>query len=189
MNLRVLSLALLVAAAGLAGWTAMERFTFAGGSRVWVEGTSTVHDWTCSATQISGSLDATPAQAGLSGLSGLTVTVPVNALDCDNGTMNGKMREALGTSAIRFTASSARVGAASGGRFPVEVDGQLTIHGTTRAQRIQAQGQDLGNGRYRFTGSVPVTMSQFGVTPPTAMLGTLRTGDRVTVRFDVTIAR
>jgi polyisoprenoid-binding protein YceI len=189
MNLRVLSLALLVAAAGLAGWTAMERFTFAGGSRVWVEGTSTVHDWTCSATQISGTLDATAVEAGLSALSGLTVTVPTGSLDCNNGTMNGKMRDALGTSAIRFTAANARVGAPSGGRFAVEADGQLTVMGTTRAQRVQAQGQALGDGRYRFTGSVPVTMSQFGVEPPTAMLGTLRTGDRVTVRFDVTVAR
>jgi polyisoprenoid-binding protein YceI len=189
MNTRLLTLGLLVAAVGLAGWAAMERYSFAGGSRVWVEGTSTVHDWTCSATQVSGTLDAVTAEAGLSGLSGLTVTVPVNALDCDNGTMNGKLRDALGTAAIRFTASNARVGAPGGGRFTVETDGQLTIRGTTRAQRIQAQGQALGGGRYRFTGSVPVTMSQFGVTPPTAMLGTLRTGDRVTVRFDVTVAR
>ena len=189
MNLRILSLGLIVAVAGLVGWTVMEQYSFAGGSRITVEGTSTVHDWHCSATQITGSLDATPAATGLSGLGSLTVTVPVNALDCGNGGMNGKLRDALGASAIRFVASNARVGTANGNQFAVEATGQLTIHGTTRAQRVQAQGQDLGNGRYRFTGSVPVTMSQFGVTPPTAMLGTLHTGDRVTVSFDVTVAR
>jgi polyisoprenoid-binding protein YceI len=189
MNARTLTFSLLVAVVGLAGWAALERFSFERSSRVWVEGTSTVHDWTCNAEQITGALDATPAEAGLTGAGGLTVTIPVAGLDCDNGTMNGKLREALGASAIRFTASSVRAATPSGGRFAVEASGQLTIRGTTRAQRVQAQGQALGGGRYRFTGSVPVTMSQFGVTPPTAMMGTLRTGDRVTVRFDVTIGR
>ncbi len=32
-------------------------------------------------------------------------------------------------------------------------------------------------------------MSEFGVDPPRAMMGTLRTGDRVTVHFAVTAAR
>lgn len=187
MKLRAFTFGLLVAAAGLAGWAVMQQFTFAAGSRVTVEGTSTVHDWTCTATQISGSFNATAAEAGLTGMGGLTVTIPVAALDCNNGTMNGKLREALGTSAIRFTAPNVAAAAASGGRFAVDASGQLTIKGNARATRVQAQGQALGGGRYRFTGSVPVTMSQFGVTPPTAMMGTLRTGDRVTVRFDVTV--
>ncbi|MDX1419898.1 MAG: YceI family protein [Rubricoccaceae bacterium] len=189
MTPRAFSLALLVAVAGLAGWAALERFTFASGSRITVEGTSTVHDWTCTAGSFTGAFDAAVAEAALSGINGLAVTVPVGALDCNNGTMNGKLRDALGASAIRFVASTVRATPPSGGRFAVEADGQLTIRGATRAQRVQAQGQVLRDGRYRFTGSVPVTMSQFGVDPPTAMLGTLRTGDRVTVRFDVTVSR
>jgi hypothetical protein len=31
-------------------------------------------------------------------------------------------------------------------------------------------------------------MTNFGVDPPTAMLGALRTGETVTIRFDVTAA-
>jgi polyisoprenoid-binding protein YceI len=190
MNARfLLPSALLVAVLLLAGWQAMERLTFQSGSRVTVSGTSTVHDWECSATQVTGSLDGATTEAALTGITALTVTIPVNALDCRNGTMNGKLREALGASALRFTLGTARVGTVNGGRFGVDTNGQLTIHGTTRAQRIQAQGQPLANGRFRFTGSFPVTMSQFGVAPPTAMMGTLRTGDRVTVSFDVTVGR
>jgi polyisoprenoid-binding protein YceI len=189
MNLRALSLSVLAVTLALAGWTAMERFTFQPNSLITVEGTSTVHDWECTASQFTGTLDGATSPSALTGITGLAVTVPINALDCDNGTMNGKLREALGSSAIRFTLSNARVGNVNGGRFGVEANGQLTIHGTTRAQRIQAQGQALGNGLYRFTGSVPITMSQFGIQPPTAMMGTLRTGDRVTVNFAVTAGR
>ncbi len=179
----------LTLALGLAGWQALTEYTFTSDSRVWVEGTSTVHDWECNAGQLSASMDATPSGNGLSAISALTVTVPVAGLDCGNGTMNGKLRSALGTSPIRFTLSRARVGTTTAGRFLVEADGQLSIHGTSRAQHIQGHGQALSNGRYRFTGEVPVTMSQFGVDPPRAMMGTLRTGDQVTVKFDVTAAR
>ena len=187
MKLRALTFGLLATVVGLTGWAAAQQFTFASGSRVTVEGTSSVHDWTCTAAQVSGALDATAANGALTNATSLTVNIPVAALDCNNGTMNGKLRDALGASAIRFVASNIRVGTPNGNAFAIDANGQLTIKGTARAQRVQAQGQVLGNGRYRFTGSVPVTMSQFGVTPPTAMMGALRTGDRVTVRFDVTV--
>ena len=189
MNARLLiaSLALVL---GLAGWHAASvRYTFASGSRVWVEGTSTVHDWTCEADQTTATLDATPSGGGLSAITALTVTSPVAQMDCGNRIMNGKLRDALGTSPIRFSLTRARVGTVSNGRFLVEADGQLTIQGTTRTQRVRATGRALSNGRFQFTGEVPVTMSQFGVDPPRAMAGTLRTGDQVTVKFDVTAAR
>lgn len=185
-----LPLALAAVVLGLAGWhIATERYTFTTGSRIWVEGTSTVHDWSCDADQVSATLDGTASSGALSSISALTVTTPVAGMDCDNRTMNGKLRDALGTSPIRFTLTNARVGSATNGRFLVEADGRLTIHGTTRAQRVRASGRALSGGRFQFTGEVPVTMSQFGVDPPRAMAGALRTGDRVTVKFDVTAAR
>jgi hypothetical protein len=189
MKRNVLLSGLLIAVVGLVGWASMERFSFASGSRIWVEGTSTLHAWTCNAPQINGTLDATSNETGITGITGLTVAVPVSALDCDNGTMNGKLRDALGASGIGFTLNDARVGNVNNGRFAVEANGLLTIRNTTRSYRIAAEGREVGNGQYRFTGSVPITMSDFGVRPPTALLGTIRTGDRVTVHFDVTVAR
>ena len=189
MNARLTLPFALVAALVVAGWMALPRYTFAPGSRVWVEGTSTIHDWECTTGQVSATLDATPSGNGLTAISALNISTPASALDCGNGTMNGKARDALGSSPIRFTLSDARVGSPNAGHSLVEGTGQLTIHGTTRSQRIQARGQALSNGRFRFTGEVQVTMSQFGVAPPRAMAGTLRTGDQVTVKFDVTATR
>lgn len=179
----------LIALLGLVGWQTAPRFSFTSDSRVWVEGTSTVHDWSCDAEQVSSALDATVASGAITGIGGLTVTVPVSGMECGNGTMNGKLRDALGSSPIRFALTSARVGQPNNGRFLVEATGQLTINGTTRTQTVRATGRALSGGRFQFTGEVPVTMSQFGVDPPRAMMGTLRTGDRVTVKFDVTAAR
>ncbi|WP_412068612.1 YceI family protein [Rubrivirga sp. IMCC43871] len=182
------SFTLLALMLGLAGWLVVERYTFTDASRVWVTGTSTVHDWSCDA-DVTATLDATTASGALTGLSALTVSTPVAQMDCDNGTMNGKLRDALGSSPVRFVLTTARVGTPNNGRFLVEADGRLTIHGTTRTQRVRAQGRVLSGGRFQFTGEVPVTMSQFGVDPPRALAGTLRTGDAVTVHFDVVATR
>lgn len=178
----------LLALVALAGWSVLPRYTFTSGSRVWVEGTSTVHDWECDAP-VTSALDASLSGAAIAGISGLTVTAAPSAMECGNGTMNGKLRDALGSAPIRFTLTNARVGQPNNGRFLVEATGRLTIHGTTRTQTVRANGRVLNNGRFQFTGEVPVTMSQFGVDPPRAMAGALRTGDRVTVKFDVTAAR
>ncbi len=193
MTSRFLPSIALLSVLSLAGWIAAdEPLTFVRGGTITVEGTSNVHGWDCTTTQFTGNADGALAATGITGLSALSVSIPVAQIDCDNGTMNTKLREALRASAapnIRFVLGNAAVSTPRSNRFNVNAGGQLTIAGQTRPVTFTAQGQALANNRYRFTGSVPVTMSQFGVRPPTAMMGTMRTGDRVTVRFDVTLAR
>lgn len=185
MKTRLFFLMFASAAILLAGWNSTPDYSFASGSKVWVEGTSSVHDWSCEAGRINGGITA---ESGLSTISALTVTIPVSSMDCDNGTMNGKLRNALdGSPNISFTLANARVGSVNNGRFAIQASGTLAINGVSRTMNINATGQPLSNGRVKITGSVPFAMSRFGVDPPTALLGTLRTGDNVTVRFDVTV--
>ena len=183
---------LLLAAAALAAAGFASFAGFEPNGRVRIEGTSNVHDWHCTAPRYTGEFAGTGQGDALTSIDRLTFTVPVAGIDCRNGTMNGKLRDALKASAnptVRYTLQSARVGAASGGRFPVTATGQLTVAGQTRPVTMTVQGQALGGGRYRFTGSAPVSMREFGIERITAMMGTMRVGDRVTVDFDVTVAR
>ncbi|CAN5509793.1 hypothetical protein BH23BAC4_BH23BAC4_14150 [soil metagenome] len=193
MKTRTLStIAVAAVVVALAGWaTFSNTYTLQSGGRIAIDGTSNVGSWDCETRNFSGSLTANPVQAGFSSVGALVVSVPVAQIDCGNGTMNTNMRNALNASqhaAVRFTLPNAQVTAPSGGRFTVRGNGSLTIAGNTQQTAITAQGQALNNGRVRFTGSVPVTMSRHGIRPPTAMLGTMRTNDAVTVRFDVTVA-
>lgn len=175
----------LAALAVLPAWnTPLPPFSIASGT-VRVAGTSNVHDWHCTSSRLTGSFQGEANGAALASVSNLTVTVPVATLDCRNGTMNGNLRRALNASAqpnIRFTLASATVS----GRT-LTGSGQLTINGTTKAVAIRADAAPADGGGFRITGSVPVVMSQFGVTPPVAMMGAMRTGDRVTVSFDVVV--
>ncbi|MCH7639733.1 MAG: YceI family protein [Bacteroidetes bacterium] len=189
MKTHLFFLVLAVAALVVAGWNVTpNQYTFASGSRVWVEGTSTIHDWSCQAGQINGNVTAEPVTDRLTAISGVTVTIPISSMDCGNGTMNGKLRDALAAAPnISFSLSSAQVGSVNNGLFAIRASGSLSIAGVTRTMNISATGRALSNGRFRITGSVPFAMSRFGVDPPTAMLGTIRTRDDVIVGFDVTV--
>ena len=46
----------------------------------------------------------------------------------------------------------------------------------------------LADGHVRFTGQHPMLMSDFGMDPPSAMFGQLRTADEVVVHFDLVVA-
>ena len=41
------------------------------------------------------------------------------------------------------------------------------------------------DGALRVTGKVPITMTEWGIKPPTLMMGTIKVGQVVTVQFDL----
>ena len=167
------------------------RFTMTPQSKLWVEGTSTVHDWTCEATTFDGQLDA--LSDAVENVQGAAVRVPTKALECKNGTMNKKALDALKADkapTISYALTSATPsGTDANGAFTLDTKGQLTIAGKTLPVTMTVTGEKGADGRLHFKGQVPVLMSDFGITPPTAMLGTMKTGDKVVVGFDIIAAR
>lgn len=173
----------------LAGWslaTLSMRYTLAPESTMRIEGTSSVHDWACTVEQVQGWVDMDAAAVAVAKVE---VTVPVEAIACKNKTMDKKVRKAFNVEAhpvIRYTFSAAEVQAgAEEGPVVLNTTGRLTMAGTARDLSMAVTGERLADGRLRFSGQVPLLMTDFGIKPPTALLGTLKTGDRVVVHFDV----
>lgn len=192
MQRSLISTSLVLTMLLIAGWVATPaRFTFQPESQVWVEGTSSLHDWTCQVNEFGGLLEA--ASAAMENLNQVRVTVPVEQLKCKNGTMNKKTYKALASDdhpAITYELKSATLNASEAdGIFQLETTGALTIAGTTRDVEMTVNGEPLDDGMVRLIGSLPLLMTDFGVDPPSAMLGTLKTGNEVTVHFDVVVAR
>lgn len=174
----------------LAGWAALrapvQLVVQPDQSTLRVEGTSSLHDWTCEATTLSGTLDveAAPEAAALVAIAKVKVTVPAAALECNNGTMNRKTRDALKADEapeIRYTLQRA----AFRGDGTVEATGLLRLAGVERAVTMTVKTLPAKDGGFRFTGSLPLKMTDYDIKPPTAMLGALKTGDRVVVSFDI----
>jgi hypothetical protein len=157
------------------------------GSRVWVSGTSTARSFRCESSQVEGVAQVPTAELSqLSEVTGARVTIPVAALDCHNTTMNGHMRTALKAAQapnISLQVNSATVSHAGDGSA-ARLTGELTIAGTTRPVTLDATVVSDA-GQLRVRGTKAIVMTEYGVRPPSLMLGAMRVNPNVTVGFDV----
>ena len=171
-TLAILTLALAALAAGA------ERFVPATGSMIRVEGTSTLHDWKMEGASIDGQIDTTRPNA--------TVTIPVASIKSSHTKMDKLMTEALKAKdhpEIRYELVEATGIPANAATFTTKTRGKLTIAGVTREIAMDVQAARNTDGRYILTGTAPVKMTAFGIKPPVAMMGTIRTADDVKVTF------
>ena len=179
-----LGLVFLAAAAAFRGQLALKP-----DSRLWIDGGSTLRDWSCRATQLDATIDGdatAPAEvlAGRKAVRAVQLTIPTARLDCDNRTMNGHMLKALHADdhpTIVFSLASYDVVRASD--VTGTLQGSLTINGQARPVTLPVTFAPV-DGALRVTGSYPLTMTDWGVEPPKLMLGTLKVKPLVTVNFD-----
>jgi len=180
----ITAIALLVFLAGVA---AADRFTPATGSFVRIEGTSTLHDWKMEGATIHGNVTAPPIEQWANAVppSEAAVSIPVTSIKSEHAKMDKLMAEALKAGAnpmIRYELTGA-VLAQPGATFVLNTRGKLTIAGVTRDVEMQITGTRGSNGTYSLTGQLPIRMSDYGIKPPTAMMGTIKTGNDVKVTF------
>jgi len=164
-------------------------------SRLWLAGTSTVRAFQCQAVTFDAKVasangDAVTAiLAGEKAVTNVEVTVPTEKLDCRNSTMNEHMRKALKTKDFPtavFRASSYDL-ARGTDSISVTLTGSLTLGGVEKPITIKAQAKPGPNGTLIVSGTREVRMTEFGLKPPTLMLGTLKVDEKVTVGFDVVL--
>jgi len=67
----------------------------------------------------------------------------------------------------------------------IQCSGMLTIAGTTKQTEVQVTYAVLSDGRLQFKGSKQITMTDYNVEPPSFMFGSVKTGNQITVSFDV----
>ena len=161
------------------------------GSKLWIEGDSNLHEWKCDAQSLTPELRlerATPTDPP-SRIQEARLDVAVANIECGNGKMNDNLRKALKADTyanIGFEVSSAEfVETGSRGEIEVLVKGKLSVAGTSRDIQMQVSGTDTGNGALRLQGRAMILMTDFGVQPPTAMLGLLKTKNEVTIIYDL----
>lgn len=165
-------------------------------SQLWVEGTSTARGYTCRAGEINGAV-RTHAGSGAVALAelgdavlGVDLEIPVARLDCGNGTMNGHMKKALQAEehpTVHFRVTSHKVQLNGAEEGQVEMRGELTIAGTTLPIEINGTATPGEGGAVQVRGSKEINMKDYGVKPPTLMMGTMKVHERVQVNFDMAL--
>jgi polyisoprenoid-binding protein YceI len=189
--LTALAALLALAPTAMAARSAAESLKLEPQSRLWVAGTSTVRAWSCKAGALETSIEATPGAVGavLGGQKAvrtLTVTVPAQQLACGNGTMDEHMWKALRAKehqTIEFRLATYDVSKDADG-VAGTMTGTLTLGGVQRTITMKARGVDAG-GALHVTGTHALNMKEYGLKPPTLMMGTMKVGEVVTVHFNL----
>ena len=175
------------------GWTrAGELLSLQPESKLWVEGKSSIKDWSCKATDVNAVVEAASANAVPQLLTGdkavktVNVTLSSEKMDCGNGTMNEHMRKALKTS--EFSAINFHLNSYDLARKPEGVSGTmtgvLTLGGVKKPVTIEATGTDE-KGALHVLGSYDLKMTDYDLTPPSLMFGRIKVRELVTVKFDL----
>jgi|GEM_PF-276025 len=171
-----------------------------GSGEISIAGTSSLHDWEVIGKDIQGTLTLAPG-ASVQTLTDLKsalpleakVEVPSKSLESGKGGMDKKMFKALEAKkyeTVSFVLDSLKVNEAASpasvaaGTLTVEAKGKLTIAGKERWEVFPAQIAWLPEQETLVVaGKADLRMTEYGIDPPRALFGTLKTGDEVTVSF------
>jgi polyisoprenoid-binding protein YceI len=155
-------------------------------SEVEVQGTSTIHDWEMIAKEMSGKATITMDESKPN-VSTLNFIVPVKNLKSGKSSMDKNAWEALEVDdhpTSQYQLKEVKSVTGSGNTFQLSTVGSLNIAGSTKTVSIPVKAVVSGS-KITFSGKTTFKMSSYGIEPPTALMGTITTGDEITVEFKV----
>ena len=167
-----------------------------GTSRVWLEGDSTLHRYQAQTHELHwtfGSMEGPRADGGVlellraDALSPVTLEIPVASLKSGEKGLDENLRRALHAEkfpTIVFTVTSVQAAPGGAPELSLALQGKLSVAGVARDLTVHAKASGAGDV-VRLTGAQALKMSDFGVVPPVLMLGTIKTADALSIRFDL----
>jgi polyisoprenoid-binding protein YceI len=158
-------------------------FTIGSQQELKVTGTSTLHDWEMKSDGASGQATLILDGKQIKEVQNLRVQFPVKSLTSGSNRMDRTAYSSIDADKhpnVSFVLSRVRNITAG----EIVADGNLTIAGETRPVTLKTKYEINGN-TIRFTGAEQIKFSQFNVAPPTALMGTVKTGDELKIAFDV----
>ena len=187
--LAIFALLLILSLTGLTSAFAQARY-HAQALDLTVSGTSTLHDWDIKTTK--GQVDASISVADNKvTFSGLSFSVPAESLKSGHGMMDKNTYKALNTEKnpnISFVLLSATVTPANANTYQLKGVGKLTIAGKTmQTDLVTTLKYNPVDNSFLCSGTKKFKMSEYGVKPPTVMLGTIKTGDEISISYNLTI--
>lgn len=156
-----------------------------------VKGTSTLHDWEMKTSAAKGQASFTIEDKSLTAQN-LSITIPAETLKSGKDAMDKNAYKALKTSdhkSIVFQLTKVSAREKKGNEYVLQAEGRLQIAGQTKQVTLNVLCNVDSNGSIRCKGEKEITMSHFGVEPPSFMFGSVKTGDSVTIVFDALFSK
>jgi len=184
LNIILLALVPLI----FAGMPAADSYTLSPGYAVNIHGTSNLHDWNESVGTVSGAGTVSWNNDGSFNLDAVYISMQVTSVKSTEGSiMNNNTYKALKAEACPYIVlklnESIKSIQAKSGEAGILAKATLTIAGVTKAIDMQVKVSMVEKGKLTFEGSQAIKMTDYGIDPPTALFGTLKTGNDITINF------
>ena len=164
-------------------------------SKLRLDGNSTMHEYSAAASVISGTIlvDSSLFSAVSAGLSRLfrqaELKIPVKKMNSGNEKLDDKMYDALKADdhpdiTFRLT-SDTTVSGTLKDTLKVNASGILSVAGKENPVELSFSLVRDQDNTVSIKGSKELLMSDFGIEPPSMMLGLLKTEDKVVIHFDL----
>ncbi len=156
-----------------------------------IKGTSNLHDWQSNAKEVRANGSITLNAGVLKAIQSLSVEIPVKTIKSTKGSiMDNKTYDALKANShpnIQYKLENVTGLNNRAGSYDINATGYLTIAGATNKIDMYVQGKVGGDGSITFSGSKKLKMTDYKIKPPTALMGTMTTGDEIEIIFQVSL--
>jgi polyisoprenoid-binding protein YceI len=157
-------------------------------SQLIVSGTSSLHDWHVDAEQQKGKIVLELSKQLK--IEKLTLEVISKSLKSGKGSMDKNTYKALKTDefkSITFKFTELKEATAlDNGNYKVKTSGNLTVAGVTKNISLDFN-LHVASDKVTLKGEKTFNMTDYGIDPPKALLGTITTGDEITIKFNTVL--
>jgi len=147
-------------------------------SKMAIAGTSTLHDWESVVEDFKATCTTKDGDIVAASFEAKVESIKSGTRAMDQNTYKAMKSDQFPT--ISFTSTSVK-----SEENQLDVSGQLTIAGKTKTIQMKLNREKWSEESLTVIGSYTLKMSEYGIDPPRAMLGTIRTGDEVTISFNI----
>jgi len=158
-----------------------------------LNGTSNVHDWEMKAVKGTSEAAFIVTNGQVTSVSTLSFTLPAINLKSDNTGMDKNTYKALNTDKnpnISFVLTSATITPTGGNNYQLKCVGKMSIAGTTKHTDLTATGKyNPVDKSFTITGVKKMKMTDYNVKPPKALLLTIKTGNDISISYNVKFTR
>jgi polyisoprenoid-binding protein YceI len=156
-------------------------------SSVSIKGTSSLHDWEEKVLQFDCDVQVQTQGDKLIKIDVGKFKCNVKSIESGNSIMNSKTHDALKAETypeLKFVLKTVDKLSIENGKYSCVVIGDINIAGVTKSISFPITGAFVNN-TFKVKGSTLINMPDFGVVPPTALMGTLKTGKEITIHFSL----
>jgi YceI-like domain len=170
------------------GLPVQKTYSLSGDYAVSIHGTFSIHDWSETIGKVSGELVGTANGDGSALVQSIRIVMQVRSIRGDMGSvMNNKTYKALKGDAdpeITFALTGpVTLNRIVEGNKAVSVKGNLTLAGVTHAVMMSVISFTAAHGTMAIVGEEKISMTDFGIKPPSALFGTMKASPEITINF------